>query len=171
MDRTHVAGALLLAVCFGIALAAGPYGADIRSLASSDERAAYATGDMDATVLDTPETARLDRYTENGTDRYRLVVPDATVDVANVSGRPVLTYKLRIDGVGHTRGTAHVLSAAQEGPFRTGLEPSTLAADRVTNGSYAADLSLVVRSDRGTRRLHASNVTVRVTDRDQHDET
>jgi hypothetical protein len=165
MDRRHVAGVLLLSACVGVALAAGPYGADIRSLATeSDEQAAYATGGMDATVLEAPETVQLDRYTENGTDRYRLVVPDAAVGVANVTGRPVLTYKLRIDGIGHTRGTAHVLSTAQEGTFRTSLEPSTLAADRITNDHYTGDLTLVVRSDQGTRRVHEANVTVEVTD-------
>lgn len=162
MHRTHVAGAVLLAACFGVALAAGPYGADIRSLTTGEDRDAYATGGMDATVLDTPDTVRLDRYTENGTVRYRLLVPPATVGVANVSGRPVLTYKLRIGGIGHTRGTAHVLSEAQEGEFRTTLDASTLAAERIENRSYSGDLTLVVRSDRGTRRIHEGNVTVRV---------
>jgi hypothetical protein len=166
MDRTRLTALLLVAACFGVALAAGPYGADIRSLAadSGDAEGEYATGAMDATILDTPEEARLDRFTENGTDRYRLLVPAAGVGVANVSGRPVVTYKLRIEGVGHTRGTAHVLSEAQEGRFRTTIEPSTLAADRVGNDSYVGELSLVVRSDRGARRIHRSNVTVRVTD-------
>jgi len=163
MDRTHVAAALLLAACVGVALAAGPYGADVRSLATADDETAYATGGLNATVLDVPDTVRLDRVRGNGTDRYRLLVPDATVDVAAVSGRPVLTYRLRIDGVGHTRGTAHVLSEAQEGAFRTTLEPSTLATDRVTEARYAGELALVVRSDRGTRRIHETTVTVEVT--------
>jgi hypothetical protein len=163
MDRTHVAAALLLAACFGIALAAGPYGADIRSLTAGEDQAAYATGGLDATVLETPETVQLDRYTENGTARYRLLVPPATVGVANVSGRPVLTYKLRIGGIGHTRGTAHVLSEAQEGEFRTTLDASTLAAERIENDSYAGDLTLVVRSERGAQRIHEKTVTVRVT--------
>jgi hypothetical protein len=164
MERTHVAAALVLAACFGVALAAGPYGADIRSLAADDGVDAYATGGMEATVLDTPDAARLDRFEANGTEQYRLLVPAATVGVANVSGGPALTYKLRIEDIGHTRGTAHVLSTAQEGRFRATLEPSELAADRVTNGSYTGELSLVVRSDRGTRRIHRSAVTVRVTD-------
>jgi hypothetical protein len=163
MHRTHVAGVLCLAACFGVALAAGPYGGDIRSLAPTEDRAAYATGGVDATVLETPDTVRLDRYTENGTPRYRLLVPPATVGVANVSGRPVLTYKLRIADIGHTRGTAHVLSEAQEGAFRTTLDASTLAAERIESGPYTADLVLVVRSDRGARRIHTSTVSVRVT--------
>lgn len=164
MDRTHLAAVLLLAACFGVALAAGPYGADIRSLAAEDESDGYATGSVDETIIDTPDTARLDRIEQNGTTQYRLLVPAATVGVANVSGRPALTYKLQIDAIGHTRATAHVLSAAQEGRFRATLDASEIAADRVQNDSYAGDLTIIVRSDRGTRFVHRSTVTVRVTD-------
>jgi hypothetical protein len=166
MDRTRLAAVLLLAACFGVALAAGPYGADIRSLAADDgaEADAYATGSVDETIIDTPDTARLDRIEQNGTTQYRLLVPAATVGVANVTGRPALTYKLQIDAVGHTRATAHVLSPAQEGQFRVTLDPSEIAADRVRNDSYAGDLAIIVRSDRGPRFVHRSTVTVRVTD-------
>lgn len=166
MDRTHLVAVLLLAACVGVALAAGPYGADIRSLAAEDGAGTddYATGSVDETILDTPDTARLDRIEQNGTTQYRLLVPTATVGVANVSRRPALTYKLRIAGIGHTRGTTHVLSGAQEGRFRATLDPSEIAADRVRNDSYAGDLTIIIRSDRGTRFVHESTVTVRVTD-------
>lgn len=166
MDRTRLAAILLLSACFGVALAAGPYGADIRSLATDDRAGtdAYATGSMEPTIVDTPDTARLDRFQENGTTQYRLLVPAATVDIANVSGRPGLTYKLRIADIGHTRGTTHVLSDAQEGQFRATLEPSELAADRIQNDSYVGELTIITRSDRGTRFVHESTVTVRVTD-------
>jgi hypothetical protein len=166
MDRMRIAALLLLAACFGVALAAGPYGADIRSLAADDGSTAndYATGFVNETVIDTPDTARLDQFQANGTTQYRLLVPAATVNIANVSGRPGLTYKLQIDGLGHTRGTTHVLSTAQEGRFRAALNPSELATDRVQNDSYTGDLTIIVRSDRGTRFVHESTVTVRVTD-------
>ncbi|TSD15644.1 hypothetical protein DP107_00175 [Haloglomus irregulare] len=164
MERSHVAAALVLAACFGVALAAGPYGADIRSLAAEGGTDAYATGSMEATVLETPDTVRLDRVQENGTDYYRLLVPAVTVDIANVTGRPALTYRLQIAEVGHTRVTAHVLSSAQEGRFSATLEPTEIEADRVGNDSYVGELSVITRSDRGTEFVHESTVTVRVGD-------
>lgn len=165
MERSHVAAALVLAACFGVALAAGPYGADIRSLAAEEDEAdTYATGSMEATVLETPDTVRLDRVQENGTDHYRLLVPAATVDIADVTGRPALSYKLQIAELGHTRVTAHVLSSAQEGRFSATLEPTEIEADRVGNDSYVGELTVITRSDRGTEFVHESTVTVRVGD-------
>lgn len=94
--------------------------------------------------------------------QYVLRTGDVGVRVSNVTGRPLLSYKLEVEGLDYTRSSLIVLEPGMEGPRSIQLARATLAASAVDRDSYPGELRLILRGDGSDREIAATNVTVTV---------
>jgi len=91
-----------------------------------------------------------------------LRVPDASVTVDSVSGRPRLLYQVDVPALDISLEDERVLSAGQTGTYRLapgdkGLSPSVLDQD-----AYNGSVRIRVQSFETEATIVAENVTVRV---------
>jgi hypothetical protein len=97
-----------------------------------------------------------------GAGEYTLRVPDATLELAAVEGRPVLVYRLSIPERGYTRSSTYFLSAGDAGAFSVApaednYEPNTVGAD-----AYGGRLQVIVRANDSSRVIAERSITVAV---------
>jgi hypothetical protein len=161
MNHDRAAIAVVVAVVLAVSLLSGPLVAGVDLSPTPDEGPPPQTGDATVAVVSTPDTARLDRGSFGADAPYTLVVPDATVRLSNVTGGPLLVYKLRIRALGYTRGTTHFLDPSSAGTRAVGLDRTTLEED-LAQDRYEGELLLLLRGDGPERTLYRGNVTVRV---------
>lgn len=94
--------------------------------------------------------------------QFVLRTGDVGVRVSNVTGRPLLSYKLEVEGLDYTRSSLIVLEPGMEGPRSIQLARATLPASAVDRDSYPGELRLILRGDGPDREIAATNVTVAV---------
>ncbi|WP_224268038.1 hypothetical protein [Haloprofundus salinisoli] len=101
-----------------------------------------------------------------GSQAYYLRVPDATVRLQSVTGRPLLSYNVRIPALGIERSSTVFLneSYTENGATTLALtlDDDPVDPERVTESSYEAELSVLLRTDSGSRTLRAVSLTVEV---------
>jgi len=160
MDRSRllVWGAVVLICC--VPVLSGP----VVGLVDLTKPPLDGVGDGSATIDDVqvPDTARFDRALSS--DSYVLKVPDARIHVAAIEGRPLVSYKLSIPAMRYSRATTHFLSADDTGWVAVSLATETFAPANVTQSSYEAELSLILRVNDTKQTLHDGPVTVEVTE-------
>jgi len=160
MDRSRLAvwGAVALICC--VPVLSGP----VVGLVDLTKAPLEGVGDGSATIDDvqTPDTARFDRALSS--DSYVLKVPDARIHVAAIEGRPLVSYKLSIPAMQYSRATTHFLSADDTGWVDISLARETFAPANVTQSSYEAELSLILRVNDTKQVLHDGPITVEVTE-------
>lgn len=122
-------------------------------LTTEPDRPALGSGSVTVASASLPERATLTagRF---GADEYTLAVPDATVEITAVDGRPILVYRLSIRERGYTRSTTHFLSDRNTGPYALSLADDSFPPSTVQNDSYAGHLQVIVRAN-GTSRVVA----------------
>ena len=115
-------------------------------------------GRVNLTVLGMPDRVSLVRG-DYGNDAYRLRIPPAVVDLRDVRGHPILTYKIRIEGLDFIRISPSFLSPSDGGRLELTIDGSEYAPERI-NGSveYTARLKLLKREN-GTKTV-LRNATV-----------
>jgi len=97
-----------------------------------------------------------------GAGEYTLRVPDATVAITAVEGRPLLVYRLEIDERGYTRSTTHFLSTESVGSYAASMSDDTFPPDTVNRTSYEGRLQVVVRANDTSRVVAERSTTVEV---------
>lgn len=121
-----------------------------------------AGGSADVTIVEPPTADGVSlKKGAYGSNRYILRAPPLVVDVANVSGRPMLTYKVEATYLGFSRSEIMFLSSDTTGRQKIKFSEKTFASSRVQNGSYVVELSVTLRAS-GERKLYSKNVTVPV---------
>lgn len=162
MDPERLAVVGVVATVLVVSLLSGPLvaGVDL-SPTPTDDGAPPQTGNATVEVLSTPDSVRLEKGSFGSDAPYTLVVPDATVRISNVTGGPLLVYKLRIPDLGYSRGTTHFLDASSAGTRSVGLEQTTVD-ENLSKDQYRGELLLLLRGDGPERTLHRDNVTVEV---------
>jgi len=124
------------------------------------------TGSADVSVTALPDSAVIERA-RFGAGTWRLNLPPADVSVGPVSGRPILTYKIRVEGPDLTWAVAGTtaLSRCQE-TTRLGIGEGRFDPRTVEEQQYAGTITVTYKGTRGerriTRRLATKNVTVTV---------
>lgn len=83
------------------------------------------------------------------------------VEIENISGRPLLTYKVQLTELGYSRSTIATLEAGREGRLVLEIEPVTISESRVQRERYRAEVFIVLRAS-GEYVLYKKNVTVHV---------
>lgn len=161
MDTERLAVAGVVATVLLVSLLSGPLVAGIDLSPPPDELQSAQTGNATVDVVSAPENARLERGAFGAEAPYTLTVPDATVIISNVTGRPLLVYKVRIPELGYQRGTTHFLDASAEGRRSLNLESATLE-EELSQDSYRGELFVILRGDGPERTIYRGNVTVEV---------
>ncbi|MEA5387054.1 hypothetical protein VB779_08265 [Haloarculaceae archaeon H-GB11] len=149
----------VVAVLLGVALVSGPLVGAVDL--THEPPADYGEGTVTVGAVSAPDSATLDRGSY-GEQSYQLEVPDATLEVTAISGRPIVAYTLSIDVLGYSRTTTHFFSERNNGTQTLSLESDTFAPDEIGNSSYDGELEIVVRDSGPERTVLRTNVTVEV---------
>ncbi|MBX0293849.1 hypothetical protein [Haloarcula nitratireducens] len=155
----------LRALLFGVtgivlvtAVASGPLVPGV-SITSARETT-YGEGNATVESVTLPETVTLEAGSFGQQGHY-LTVPPSTVQFSELSGSPILTYRLQIGELNYTRSTVHFLQSPTE------RYEATMESDNVDLGerpcdSYIGVLSVHVEDDAGRRTVATQNVTIEV---------
>lgn len=130
-------------------------------LSSEDARTIAGNGSVHVEVTSVPEDGRLApaRYATTG---YVLSLPPATVDVSNLSGNPMVVYKLRIPELGYVAGTTHVLNERFTGRQTLTFDEAVLNRSALRYDTYRGELLILKRVHERDTVLYRGNVTLRV---------
>lgn len=160
--------AMTVGIIAVVALLSGPFG--VVDFTSSHEGACQENvfpGDGNATIeiTSSPDTATLSKA-RFGAEVYRLGVPPVTVNVSDVEGRPLLSYRIRVPRLSTELGSTTVLSSCTTGERTHSIPQATFEPNEIDNESYDATLFVVYRAtEQGAeveRELLVTNVTVEV---------
>lgn len=151
----------LAAIIVGTAIISGPLVNGVDFTPQSEEFSP-GSGTAEITVKSVPRTATLTRRTTRTNESYVLRVPDATVSVSDVTGTPLLVYKIQIRELGHTRGTTLFLNSSMGGRRSLSLEQSYFEESEVSQSEYAGTATITLRSDSGEQQIYQGNVSVEV---------
>lgn len=162
MDAERLTVTVVVVAVIAVSLLSGPLAAGIDLSQAPDQRPTAGTGSATVEVVSVPETVRLEKGSFNADAPYTLLVPDATVELSNISGGPLLVYKLRMPALGYTRGTTHFLDASMDGRQSVTLDRTTVDKD-LTRDQYRGEFLLILRGDGTERTLYRGNTTVEVT--------
>jgi hypothetical protein len=159
MDSVRAVEWGVVTVLLVVALASGPLvgAVDLTHELPSN----YGEGALTVGAVSAPETATIDRGSY-GEQSYQLEVPDATIEVESISGRPIVAYSLTIRDLGYTRTTTHFLSERSTGNRTLSMESDTFDPSKIDRSQYAGELEIVVRGTDGEQTVYRGNVTVSV---------
>ncbi|NLV08525.1 hypothetical protein ACAH01_03520 [Halomicrobium sp. HM KBTZ05] len=97
-----------------------------------------------------------------GTGVDYLRIPDATVAVSDIEGRPRLVYRVSVPELGVDRTTTKLLSGGQSGTVRLGMRDRGLDPDSVTEQRYRATITVRVQSFEYDQTVFETDETVEV---------
>lgn len=158
-ERAVVYG--IVSVILTTTLVSGPLVGAV-DLTTEPEQSTPGSGNATISDVSLPSSAEISQGRYGAGERY-LRVPDATVDLVDVTETPLLAYEISIRGLGYSRTTTHFISEANEGTFALSIERDSMAASTVQNDSYDGRLRVFLRTDGNERLLGSRNVTVEVT--------
>lgn len=162
MDSERVVVYGVIGIVLGTTLVSGPFVGAV-DFTTAPERPSIGDGNATIGEVSLPASAEITegRY---GSGEYYLRVPDASVEVENVSGRPLLAYEISIPAIGYSRTTSHFISPSDTGSYALSLERDSMKRSMVENDSYSGTLRVFLRSNGTEQRLAARNITVEVTE-------
>jgi hypothetical protein len=160
MDFGRAAPLGAVGVILVLTLSSGPAGV-VDFTTERDVTAGLGQGELVGSSVDVPSRAALQQG-GYGSQSYYLQVPDATLTVDRVAGRPVVSYKINIPELGYSRETAHFLSAEMGPHITLSVEKDTLRPDDVQQDEYDGELVVIERIDHNSTVLERRNVTVEV---------
>jgi hypothetical protein len=104
------------------------------------------------------------RFTDGrfGTNVAYLRVPDASVSVDSVTGRPRLLYQVAVPALDISREDEQVLSEGQSGTFRLAPGDRAVRQSSLERDVYNGTVLLRVQSFETAETIVAQNVTVQV---------
>ena len=141
-------------------LLSGPL-VDVIDLSPSEPRAAPGEGSADIGVVSVPDGGVLapTGYTDTG---YVLSLPPATVRASNLSGNPMVIYKLRVREVGYVASTTHFFGGEPEGHQTLTLEGAVLNRTSLPRETYRGELLVIKRVHERDTVLYRGNLTLQV---------
>lgn len=161
LEFSEVAPLVAVAVILSALLAFGPLSPFSNNQVLQQPDAGVASGSADVTIEQKPPAALNLTRERLSAGRYILHVPETVVTVQNVSGRPLLTYKVQLTKLGHSQLSIAELNSGSEGRLSLQLQPMTVNPDRVRNDTYTAEVSIILRAS-GKHVIYQENVTVHV---------
>lgn len=150
---------LFAVVVLVVAVAFGPA---VPGLAlSSPHTYEPASGSVAVSVSAMPEGLTLERN-GFGSGTYELQSSTVETNVSSVAGNPLVVYDVRIPELEYNKETYRILSPDVTGNLTIRATSDTIQPNQVTEESYAATVTVLVRSDAGSRVVAIRNVTVEV---------
>jgi hypothetical protein len=84
------------------------------------------------------------------------------VGVSDLSGNPLVVYKIRIPALSYVAGTTHILDERFTGRQTLTLDEAVLNRTSLGHETYRAELLIIKRVNERDTVLHRGNVTLRV---------
>jgi len=131
------------------------------ALSSSAQEYEPASGSVNVSVSELPETLTL-QPNGFGSGTYQLESSSVRTTVSGVSGNPLVVYDVRIPELEYNKETYRILSPDVEGTLTIRASSDTVQPSGVNASSYDATVTVLVRSDVGSRIVATRNVTVEV---------
>lgn len=119
-------------------------------------------GHASVDVVSVPDRGRLvpARFAANG---YWVRVPNATVDVSNLTGYPMVVYKVRIPALTYVAGTTHVFYEEYTGVQTLSMDRLTVNSTGLPRGHhYDAELLIIKREYERDEILYHGNISLAV---------
>ena len=164
MNVLRAVPAVAVAIILAGTLISGPLapGVDFTQVRETEQGLdSLGSGTISIAGATLPDRAVLQRG-DYGAGTYRLLVPDATVDVASYSGRPIISYGIDIDEIGYSRNSIRILVNETDSTLSLPLEEDTLDKGQLGNDSYRAELTLLTRAGGNETIIAQRNITVEV---------
>ncbi|MHB9285731.1 hypothetical protein ACKVMT_01665 [Halobacteriales archaeon Cl-PHB] len=151
MDAGRLAVLGVVTVVLVVTVATGPLvGAVDVPKQGLGANADIGSGNATLSVAEAPSEGTL--ATGQYDDLRYLTIPDATVEIADVEGAPILTYTVDIEAIGYSRSSVYVITKRSEGTLALELQRDDVERSRLENDSYEARLQILLRTD-GTERV------------------
>jgi len=160
MGVVHLFTRLTIVSILFVSLLSGPL-VDVVDLSPKETTTTIGEGSAHIEFKSAPTGGQLTKtvYASTG---YLLSIPPATLDVSNVSGRPMIVYKLRITELWYVAGTTHVLDEKTSGRYRLKFQDSVVNRTSLPDESYQAELLVIKRAHERDTVIHRDNVTLQV---------
>lgn len=97
-----------------------------------------------------------------GTGVMYLRIPDATIEVAEVDGRPRIVYQVRVPNLSVDVVSTELLTTGGPTSIRLGPRDRGLDPAAVTNATYRGVVTVRVQSFEQDRTIYAANETIEV---------
>lgn len=123
--------------------------------------AALGTGTATVSVVSAPDSATIEPGRQGG-NVYYLRVPDAEINVTELDGNSVLTYRISIDQLGKTRSSVHAVGELGEGRSRLSIDQIALDGSTVQRQQYEATVSIVLRPSGEEQVLYSETIQIEV---------
>lgn len=169
MDAVSVLPHATVALFAITAIAFGPVG-PLELTSDSDGCANdIPMGTGNATIVNSPlaESATLSQ-SDFGAEVYRLDVPDATVNVSDVEGRPLVNYRISIPELDRTVVSTSIQSYCTVGTQNLSIHSITIAPELITETEYEGKLEIKYRGSRNgseiSTTIASKNITIEVQD-------
>lgn len=161
MDETRLAVYGVAGFVLVVTLVSGPLiGAVDLTQEPRGCSAPVGTGSATVTADSLPDSATISKG-QFGGDTYYLRVPDGEITVTDVTGQPVLSYTLSIEGLGRSAGPTLFLCADQSNQQPLSIQRRTIDDAKLDADSYEGTLTLVLRGDDETL-VREKSITVEV---------
>lgn len=160
MNASRLAVYSTVAVIFAVTVASGPLVGAIDVTDRGYDSSGLGQGNVTVRAVEAPTTGQLD--SEFGAEEFYLKIPDATIRVENVTGKPIVSYRISIPGLGHTQAATHFLGESDAGAIQLSLAQQSFQPDAVTEDEYDGELSVLVRRNDQKRTVYSDSITVEV---------
>ena len=154
--RSVVAAAALVIVALTVAV--GPL---LGVAAPTTVERAPGDGTASVAVVAVPDDPRFERG-QFGADAFYLRMSDATIDISDVEGRPVVYYELRIPRLGYALSSGSVMNEDVNGRIALTYESDTFLPEQLPEESYDGQVRIWTRTMDGIELLYERTVTVEV---------
>jgi hypothetical protein len=160
MDRPNAVALGTAGLLIAVTLVSAPF---IGSPVTPDAGSEFApsSGRIDATVVSTPNSITIDQA-RFGAHVAHLRAPPVYLDVAEVSGQPTVSYKLRFEKQGYATATVSFPNESVSGRYALEFNEQTIDPDRFERDEYNVTLRVVARDGTGERVLANRTVTAEV---------
>lgn len=163
MNLRQMTVATSVAVIVLVTLASGPLVGAVDFTTEVDRGPSGDTGEgsADVTVLSLPDSATISegRY---GSQKSYLRVPDATVDLQNVTGEPLVQYELDIPEMGYSTATTAFLSPGMSGQQTLEITRVAFEPGEITRSQYNATLSIALRANGNKTVIQSRAIVIEV---------
>ena len=160
MDLSRVAVYATVAFILGTAVASGPLVSAVSVPEGGLTGPEPGTGDATVTVVSGPSDAAIERG-EFDTGAYYLDPPTLAVDLEAVSGQPVLTYSVSVDGL-QTSSAVYFVTGEDSGRMELTVDEEAFDPDEITESEYTGEVRLVLRGSNTEQTIYREPITVQV---------
>jgi len=153
----------LCALVLVLAFLFGPVVPSVALSSQSGDHVVPASGTVNVTVEEMPDELTISKRSF-GAGTYGIESNAVRTTVSEVAGNPLVVYRLRIPALEFDKQTYRILSTDVSGALEIRHQPITFQPYQITQKSYQATVTVLVRDEDGKRIVEKRQITIRVTE-------